>query len=99
DDDDLLVMRTAYGMLAVVLKTQARMLAPPQCMIGHELAIRGVEHREIPIEDVDLQARLACDGRVQQVAQRDRPTVVRVLGEQAGTAIDVPGNDENARCR
>jgi len=67
--DDLLVLGGAQGMIAVQAEVEARMAGPHRPETRQRLALEGVDHGEIPVEDVDVQVGPAVEHRVQEAAE------------------------------
>ena len=70
DDHDFLVMRTADGMRAVELEMDAAVRAPTELVARQDLAVRRIQHGEVPVQDVDAQLARSLGQRIQEIAER-----------------------------
>ena len=103
DDDDLLVLRASQRMMVVETEVEARVGAARPAMKRQDLALQGIDDREVPIENADTQRSTAPDQAVEE-----RPDLVRVVphpsfGPQSHAAVEIPADYQDrmasARCR
>jgi hypothetical protein len=95
DGDDLLMLRRAERQAGIETEAKAVRRARREFGGGIPFALRGVERREIPRQDVDPQFRLCQQQRFQE---RTEFFLVAILGlpgrpHEPGLAVDVPADD------
>ena len=97
DDDDLLVMRAAGRMRVVELQVHApmRFPAPSPSHGRRRFAIRRVDHREVPVEHVDVKVAPATCQVVQIAAELGARALVLAAIIEAAAAVEVPRDDED----
>jgi hypothetical protein len=95
ENRDFLVMRTAGRMRVVELEMHSAMRLPSPAELderGH-FPIRRVDHRKIPVEDVDLKPAFAPDEMIQKIAEDLRRFTA--VEAQAGAAVEIPSEQNN----
>jgi hypothetical protein len=77
DDDDLLVLRSSERMLGVETKMHPAMRARSEAQAWQQLALEGVQHREVPVENVDVQPAPASGEAIEEGAELIAPRLFR----------------------
>lgn len=98
---DFLMMRRASGQIFVQTKANAPRRAPPQGKGREQLAFERVKHRVVPHQEMHRELRPLIDERGQQVNESFRISIICMpaLAHEAGTAVQVPTDDEHGRAR
>ena len=97
--DDLLVMAGRDRVRGVEAELQPLARAELVAEHGQPLAIEREHHREVPAQHVHAELAPAPDQCLEELAQRLGPTVLRAARNEAGAAVDVPGDDLDAALR
>jgi hypothetical protein len=84
-------------MRAVVSKVNAAVRLPAQAIEGRQLSILAVDHRVIPVEDVDLQSPASVGQRVQEVSEPELPWAG--FEREASATVEVPCQDQDRALR
>ena len=92
DDDELLVVTAARRMDRVESEVQAAVRAAPEADARQHLTLEREEHREVPLEDVDLEIAPPPHEAVEE-----RHEVARlVAAAETHPGVEVPSDQENA---
>ena len=87
DDDDLLMMRGADGMVVVEAEADASRHAPAQAPARERIALERVERAVVPRQDVAPQVRAPLRDEGQQLVEPRRSAVVRFARKQITWAV------------
>ena len=96
DNNDLLMMRCPGGQVFIQAEMDPLTRFPPEFPCGQRLALEGVEGREVPDEDIDVEVRFYPHGIVQEFSEMDREVGLVVTAEKLELAVDIPAGDVDA---
>jgi len=94
-DHDLLVVRGADRMVSVQPEMNAPMGLPLEIENGKQLPLQRVDHGEIPIQYMYIQAWLPRNRGIQHLLEFYRQIMYRFIAQQADAAVDIPAHDKD----
>ncbi len=97
DDDDLLMVRPAGRMRIVELEmnTPMRFPTPPETHFDGRFPIVRIDHREVPVENIDVQVAPSACEVVEIFPELGARVIAVTFDAEAAIAVEVPCEDDD----